>query len=90
MQSAVHTTTQATPMQLVFRHDAIMNLTFDANWHLIKQRKQQIINQNNVKGNSKQVPHTYEVNDSVLVKNKQSTKYGKDAYNGPWRLFFIN
>ena len=31
MRSTVHTTTQATPIQLVFGHDAIMNLTFDAN-----------------------------------------------------------
>ena len=44
MQSMVHTTTQATPMQLVFGRDAIMNLTFDANWHLIKMEKQEAIN----------------------------------------------
>ena len=31
MRSTVHTTTQATPMQLVFGRDAIMNLMFDAN-----------------------------------------------------------
>ena len=31
MRSMVHTTTQATSMQLVFGRDAIMNLTFDAN-----------------------------------------------------------
>ena len=36
MRSTVHTTTQATPIQLVFGCDAIMNLTFDANWHLNK------------------------------------------------------
>ena len=39
MQSTVHSTTQATPTQLVSGRDAIMNLTFSANWHLIKQRK---------------------------------------------------
>ena len=63
-----------------------MNLTFDSNWHLIKQRKQNLINQNNAKENSKQVDHTYKVDDLVLVKNKQSTKYGKDAYTGPWTI----
>ena len=31
VQSTVHTTTQATPMQLVFTCDTIMNLMFDAN-----------------------------------------------------------
>ena len=74
------------PMQLVSGRDAIMNLTFDTNWHLIKQHKQNLINQSNAKENSKKNDHTYKVDDLVLVKNKQSTKYDKDAYNGPWRI----
>ena len=86
MRSTVHTTTQATPMQLVFRRDTIMNLRFDANWHLIKQHKQNLINQSNAKENSQRINHTYKEGDLVLVKNKQSTKYGKDAYNGPWTI----
>ena len=36
MHSTVHTTMQATPMQLIFGCDAKTNLSFDANWHLIK------------------------------------------------------
>ena len=36
--------------------------------------------------NSKGVKHTYKVGDSALVKNEQSTKYNKDAYNGPWTI----
>ena len=68
MRSTVHTTTQATPMQLVFGRDAIMNLTFDANWQLTKKRKQQLINKSNVNENKKRVPHKYNVNDLVLIK----------------------
>ena len=86
MRSTVHTTLQATSMQLVFGRDAIMNLTFNANWQLIKQRKQMLINQNNAKENSKRIPHQYKPKDLVLVKNEQSTKFGKDAYNGPWTI----
>ena len=73
-------------MQLVFGCDAIMNSTFDANWHLIKQRKQNLIKQSIAKENIKQIAHTYKVDDLVLVKNDQSFKYGKDAYNGPWTI----
>ena len=29
---------------------------------------------------------TYKVDDLALVKNEQSSKYGKDAYNGPWTI----
>ena len=70
MQSMVHTTTQATPLPLVSGCDAIMNLTFDANLHLIKQRKQNLINQSNAKENSNKNDHTYKFGDLMLVKNK--------------------
>jgi len=42
-----HTTTQATPSQLVFGRDAILNVKFDANWKLIRECKQRAINKNN-------------------------------------------
>ena len=71
-------------MQSVFGHDTIMNLTFDANWHLIKKCKQNLIN--NTKGKSKQIAYTYNVDDLVLIKNELSSKYGKDTYNSPWTI----
>ena len=46
-------------MQLVFGKDAILNVQFEADWGYIKQRKQQIINYNNKRENSKPVPYTY-------------------------------
>jgi hypothetical protein len=46
-RATYHTTTQATPAQLVFGRDAILNTKFDANWRYIHQRKQELINQNN-------------------------------------------
>ena len=86
MQSMVHTTTKATPMQLVFGHDAIMNLTFNANWYLIQIKKQEAINKKNAKENSKPIQHEYKVNNQVLVENQQSNKFGQDTYNGPWTV----
>ena len=53
IQSTVHTTMQATPMQLVFGCDAIMKLKFDANWKLINQQKQAAIHKNNNSENKK-------------------------------------
>jgi transposase InsO family protein len=48
-RATYHTTTQATPAQLVFGRDAILNTKFDANWKKIRKRKQQITNKNNKK-----------------------------------------
>jgi hypothetical protein len=39
VRATVHTTTQATPMQLVFGRDAILNIQMEANWKRIKERK---------------------------------------------------
>ena len=44
IRSTVHTTMQHTPSQLVFGRDAILNINQEANWQLIKQRKQALIN----------------------------------------------
>ena len=40
IRSAVHNTTQHTQSQLVFGKGAILNINQEANWQLIKQRKQ--------------------------------------------------
>jgi len=39
MNSTVHTTARATPSQLVFGCDAMLNATFQADWQFIRERK---------------------------------------------------
>jgi hypothetical protein len=60
---AVHTTTRATPTQLVFGRDALLNVSFQADWDYIKEQKQHCILQNNKRENAKRIPHTYNVGD---------------------------
>jgi hypothetical protein len=59
VHTVVHTTTCATPSQLVFGRDAILNVSFEADWQYIKERKQRLIVQNNRKENAKRVPHNF-------------------------------
>jgi hypothetical protein len=89
-RATVHTTLNATPMQLVFGRDAILNLKFVANWANIKERKQNAINKNNEKENKNRIDHTYEVGDQVLIKNAQNTKFGNDPYLGPYQVIRVN
>ena len=42
-RATLHTTIQATPSQLVFGRDAIMNIKHEANWKFIRERKQKLI-----------------------------------------------
>ena len=70
MQSTVHTMIGATPMQLVFGQDAISNILHEANWQLIKKRKQELASKNNTCENHKRVAHTHKPEYLVLVKNE--------------------
>ena len=89
-RATIHTTLGATPSQLVFGRDAILNTKFNADWNHIRARKQKIINQNNARENSKRAPHTYRVGDKVLLQTASNTKYGKDAYEGPYAIVQVN
>jgi len=57
VRSTYHTTLQATPMQLVFGRDAIMPIKHRAEWKLIKDRKQKLINANNKRENAKYIKY---------------------------------
>ena len=90
LRATYHTTTQATPMQLVFGRDAILNTVFEANWKYIRDRKQKIIRKNNQKENSKRIPHEYAIGDKVLldlgdIKTKFDAKY-----EGPYTVVQVN
>jgi len=76
VHATYHTVLQATPSQLVFGRDAILNTQFDADWFRIKQLKQKEIHRNNVNENSKRIQHIYKEGDKVLFKEITKSKYG--------------
>jgi hypothetical protein len=89
LRSTYHTTLKATPMQLVFGRDAMLNIKFEANWQNIKLNKQKIIQRNNERENASQKPYTYKVNDQILWKNEMVCKFGKSPYSGPHRIIQV-
>ena len=72
-RSMYYTTLQATPVQLAFGYDMILNTPFIADWGYIRLRKQKII-ENNQLENKNCKPHRYRIRDKVLVRNKKSKK----------------
>ena len=86
VRATVHSTTRATPMQIVFGRDAIFNIRHIADWRYIEERKRKLIQRNNKRENNARIPHTYAVGDKILIKNAQSTKYGTNAYSGPYTI----
>ena len=91
LRATYHTTLQATPAQLVFGRDAILNTVFEANWQLIKERKQKIINLNNARENARRISHTYRVKDQVMCVGKPTlAKFGSDPWDGPHEIVKVN
>ena len=89
-RATVHTTLGATPSQLVFGRDAIVNNKFNADWDAIRTKKQKIIDQNNSKENAKRTPHVYNKGDKILIKTQCNTKFGQDPYTGPFDIVQVN
>ena len=90
VRATVHTTMRATPMQLVFGRDAILNIGFQADWEYIKDRRTKVILQNNRKENAKRLPYTYRVGDKVMILQHQHRKYGQPRYAGPYDIDRVN
>jgi len=92
IRSTYHTTLKATPTQLVFGRDSILNIKFQANWQKIKEFKQKKIIYNNQRENAKRIPHEYKVGDPILIdiKYKTKSKYGKNPYDGPYTIVRVN
>ena len=78
VRATYHTTMKASPMQLVFGRDAILNIKHVANWKHITQQKQKRINANNKKENKSRVSHQYMVGDQVLIKARKNTKHDQE------------
>ena len=89
IRSTYHTTNQATPGQLVFGRDMILNIKHVANWKAIKDRKTKMIQKNNKKENSKRIPRLYRVGEEVLLERNQPNKL-EQPYEGPYKIEQVN
>jgi hypothetical protein len=86
VRSLVHTTTRATPTQLVFGRDALLNISFEADWQYIRDRKQHRILQNNERENAARRPHTYRINDRVMIREDPNRKLQGARFTGPYTV----
>ena len=77
VMSTFHSTLQSTPGQL-----------HTANWEYIKNRKQQIIDLNNKRENSKYKEHVYKIGDKVLLNRGTESKY-EALYQGPFNILQV-
>jgi len=67
----------------------IFDIKHTANWEYIRARKQQLINKNNERENSKRIEYEYQVGDKVLLRTGTENKY-EQPYSGPHPILKIN
>ena len=89
VRATFHTTLQASPMQLVFGRDAILNINHITDWEHIIQRKQTRINENNKRENKNRRDHQYQINDQILLKARKHSKHELE-YEGPYEITKVN
>ena len=79
-----HSTLNATPGQLVFGRDMLLDLKFEPNYEQMWAKKQKRIKYDNIRENSKRVAHDYKVDDYVyIMKDGQYRKLEGDK-QGPF------
>jgi hypothetical protein len=67
----------------------IFNIQHTANWEYIRARKQRLIQKNNKNENKSQVPHTYHVDDKVMLRKGTKNKY-EAPFSGPHKILKVN
>ena len=89
VRSTFHTTLRKSPGQLVYGRDMILNIKHVANWELIRKRKQDLIDKNNMRENANRIPYIYKEGDKVLLKRGTENKY-ETPYLGPFDILKVN
>ena len=89
IRSTYHTTLQATPGQLVFGRDMIFPIEYVADWQLIKNRKQRLIDKNNERENAKHVDYDYKVGEKVLIFTPDPNKM-EPPREGPFSIIQVH
>eukprot|EP00957_Ditylum_brightwellii_P090976 6927268-Ditylum_brightwellii.AAC.1 len=64
--------------------------THEADWSYIKQRREDLLRNNNEQENKKRKTHNSQIGDKVLLKGNRATKYGTNTYSGPYPIEQIN
>ena len=84
-RAALHGTLHASPESLAFSRDMILDIPMVADWLLLQQRRQALIDQRLIEANRKRFGYDYQINDEVLKIAYNPNKLAPRAA-GPYRI----
>ena len=82
---AVHRTLEISPGSLVFQRDMLLPIPIIANYEMIRQHRQAIINKSAAKDNLKRQFKDYNIGDEVLIRVKDPSKL-QPKFIGPFTV----
>ena len=85
LRCGVHTTLGGSPGALVFNRDMFLNVPLIADWHMLTQKREHLINENLRRANLKRRRFDCEVGQKVLKKLHAITKMG-ERFEGPYTI----
>ena len=85
LRATFHLALQASPGQFVFEWDMIINATYVANWHAVKQRQKQEVLYNNARENKSRQYHDYQQGQFVYNKSKDIKRKLNPDKEGPFK-----
>ena len=91
IRGTFHTTLKATPCQLVFGRDLILDASFTANWSAILAHKLRQAQIDNARENQYRIDHSYAVGDLVLIQlHKRTLPKLARPTEGPYRVIKVH
>jgi hypothetical protein len=85
LRATYHSSLAASPGQLIFGRDMIINAVYLANWKDLQARRRTQVRNNNRRENKSRIPHQYVIGDSVYIR-KSTIEQKLNPLQGP---FFI-
>jgi hypothetical protein len=91
IRGTFHTPLQATPCQLLFGCNLILDASFTVNWSAIVVRKVCQAQLDNARENASRIAHTYAVGDLVLIQmNRRTLPKLACPTEGPYRIIKVH
>ena len=84
VRSTYHTVLKSSPGAAVFGRDMLFDIPYLADWTAIGQRRQKLVDQNNVQENKNRVDFDYRTRQKVLLQKEGIHHKAETRYEGPY------
>ncbi|GFH50558.1 hypothetical protein CTEN210_07034 [Chaetoceros tenuissimus] len=90
IRCSFHSTLQATPGQLVFGRDMLLDISYEHDYQATWQRKQRQIINDNIRENSKRIDHDYKVGDRAYIIKDSNYRKLTGPHEGPYNIIQVH